>query len=275
VKPYDWLNTHDILNEQIDAALALANIASPHILHIGCGNSELSFDLRFKVRDPEQIQNIDYSSVAISWGRQREMTMFDSRWKEDNEDAKSIAPDYRMPMMRWTEVDLLSIQSVISTCALEAYSIIVDKSTSDSLACTSTTEVFLPYFLYTDKDEGDASLNLLTSISTTASTLQILAVHLALLARPGARWVVYSYSSTRFDFLKNNHHINEDVPTVLKMNARMPHPGHLWDLIESKTVAKPYLDADAPEETTATQAGRNHFIYVLERTDEPLRVRTT
>src|SRR4051812_32005085 len=77
--PYDWLNYADILDAYLEKALKSWPFPSPQILHIGCGNSELSFNLRLRVRDPGQIHNVDYSSVVIDWGRKHEKQMFDSR----------------------------------------------------------------------------------------------------------------------------------------------------------------------------------------------------
>jgi hypothetical protein len=273
-KPYDWLNESNVLDEQLDTALKICQAPSPRILHIGCGNSDLSFELRFKVRDPGQIHNVDFSQVVIDWGREKERGMFDSRWDDDvGESSKNNAPS--MPMMKWDEVDLLSIQSVISSCSLACYSIVLDKSTCDSLACTSTTEISIPYFLYTDNDgNGDAGsfLDIDVSYTGTANAVQLLAVHLALVTAPQAQWIAYSYSSTRFWFLDaESSQTVEGNQGLVPLHPGLPHPKDLWTLVRRQSVNKQYGNRG---ETTATDAGDTHFLYVMKRTATPLKIRS-
>ena len=271
-KAYDWLNRADVLDNSLDKALKSSPSTSPRILHIGCGNSELSFNLRLKVRDPIQVHNVDYSSVVIDWGRQREKEMFDSRWDDGvGTSSTSAASEPVMPMMKWDEVDLLSLQSLVASCALGGYAIILDKSTCDSLACTSTTELPMPYFLYTGEGKDNAFLDITKSYTGTANAVQVLAVHLALLAAPKARWVAYSYSSSRFWFLDPYFEHQNDAHSPLDLHPGLPHPKDLWNLVERKEIIRPY---GVSGETTATDAGDTHYLYVMERTDTPLNVRT-
>ena len=174
-------------------------------------------------------------------------------------------------MMRWDEVDLLSLQSVIASCSLGDYAIILDKSTSDSLACTSTTELSMPYFLYTGEGESNAFLDITKSYTGTANAVQVLAVHLALLAAPKARWIAYSYSSTRFWFLDASEGDRDSTHSPLGLHPGLPHPRELWTMIKREEVVRPYGTAG---ETTAKNAGDTHYLYVMERTDVPLKVRT-
>jgi hypothetical protein len=271
-KSYDWLNEAGILDKHLDTALAKYEKASPRVLHIGCGNSELSFSLRFKVRDPGQIHNIDYSTVVIDWGRDQEKALFDSRWEADTEISTLPAPPQpSMPMMQWDTVDLLSLQSVISKCSLGSYSIVLDKSTCDSLACTSTTKVPIPYFLYTDKRGSDSFLDIAASYTGTANAVQLLAVHLALVAKPSAMWIAYSYSSTRFWFLDADSQPESEEQSPVPLHPGLPHPKDLWTLVKRQNVMRPYGNHG---ETTATEAGDTHFVYVLERSATALNVRS-
>lgn len=271
-KAYDWLNHADVLDGDLDKALKSWQLPFPRILHIGCGNSELSFDLRLKVRDPAQIHNIDYSAVVIEWGRDREKTMFDSRWDDASDSAEApSASQATMPMMEWDEVDLLSLQSIITSCPLGAYAVIIDKSTCDSLACTSTTELSIPYFLYTAHDEDISFLDITKSYAGTANAVQVLAVHLALLAAPKATWIAYSYSSTRFWFLDPNRQERDNINAPLALHSGLPDPRDLWTMTEHREIIRPY---GTTGETTSGQAGDTHFIYIMQRTDVALRVRT-
>ena len=282
-KAYDWLNYADVLDLHLDQALdkrsKFSPKTAPQILHIGCGNSELSFNLRLKVRDPGQIHNVDYSSVVIEWGRKTEKSMFGV--EDDNESPSSIAKpnslaistemDFKMPMMRWDEVDLLSLQSVIANCTLGEYSIILDKSTCDSLACTSTTELPMPYFLYTEGKDTTSFLDITESYTGTANAVQVLAVHLALLSAPHANWIAYSYSSTRFWFLDPEFKYEDQPHSPVALHPGLPDPKDLWTLSSCQKVIRPY---GASGETSATDAGDTHFLYVMERSNVPLRVRT-
>lgn len=272
-KEYDWLNAADILDQQFNDALAKYQTSCPNVLHIGCGNSSLSFSLRLKVHDPDQIHNVDYSPVVIEWGRQRERDMFDSRWEDDAKDdcAESTQSNPGMPMMRWDEVDLLSLQSVISKCPLAGYSVVLDKSTCDSLACTSTTTVSIPYFIYADKDDSDSFLDIAASYTGTVNAVQLLAIHLALLCAEKAQWIAYSYSSTRFWFLDPDYQSDQESHDPVPLHPGLPHPRDLWTLTSKKSVVRPYGNSG---ETTADRAGDTHFLYVMERTAIALKVRS-
>jgi hypothetical protein len=270
-KAYDWLNHADVLDGQLDQALKACSNPSPKILHIGCGNSELSFNLRFKVRDPSQIHNIDYSPVVIDWGKATEQDMFGVNAGENNSVTASTAKDFAMPMMEWDEVDLLTLQSIIAKCALGGYSIVLDKSTCDSLACTSTTELPMPYFLYTEGVDSTSFLDITKSYKGTVNAVQVLATHLALLSRPRAKWIAYSYSSTRFWFLDPDFEYKDEPHSPVALHPGLPDPKVLWTLISREQIVRPY---GASGETTTADAGDTHFLYIIERTDVPLMVRT-
>ncbi|KIV99381.1 uncharacterized protein PV09_08926 [Verruconis gallopava] len=267
-KAYDWLNGPGILDKALDSALASAQGSAPRILHIGCGNSELSFNLRFKVRDPNQVHNVDFSSVVIDWGREREKSMFDSRWEDESGGSSSAAAasEPKMPMMKWDEVDLLSLQSVISNCMLGGYSVIIDKSTCDAIACAATAEISIPYFLYTDRDGAETRIDIADSYTGTVNAVQLLAVHLALVAAPKARWIAYSYSSTRFWFLDPDfEQTAEDEESLFPLHPGLPKPKDLWVIIERQEIAKPYGTSSADDA---------HYLYVLERTSVALKARS-
>jgi hypothetical protein len=176
-----------------------------------------------------------------------------------------------MPMMKWDEVDLLSLQSVISKCPLGGYAIIVDKSTCDSLACTSTTEISIPYFLYTDGNDSNSFLDIATSYIGTANAVQLLAIHLALVSAQQARWIAYSYSSTRFWFLDPDFQEESEEHSPMPLHPDLPHPKDLWTLVKRQSIGKPYATQG---EATTTDASDTHFLYVMERTATALKVRS-
>lgn len=152
VESYDWLQSASILNKEISEAMNTCDDPDPQILHIGPGTSELSFNLRALVKDPNQIHNADFSAEAVAWGIAREKSMFDFEWDEDFGDEAEKegylkpkdAPQLQMAMMRWTVTSFLDLGSVIETCTLSAYSVIVDKTCCDAVACAGSVKVYFP-----------------------------------------------------------------------------------------------------------------------------------
>jgi hypothetical protein len=93
--------------------------------------------------------------------------------------------------------------------------------------------------------------------------LHFLAIHLALVTRPGARWIALSFSRNRFPFLPSysSDLDPEDWDSSLPLpiiSQGFPDSSKLWKSISKELV---------PES--------KHWIYVLERTDEDLKVRGT
>lgn len=151
-EPYDWLQPASVLDREIADALAACDDENPQILHIGSGTSELSFNPRALVKDPRQIHNVDFSTEAIAWSIAREKSFFGFEWDEDFADEAEkegyakpeSAPQLQVAMMRWTQTSLLSLESVISTCGLGSYQVVVDKTCCDAIACAGSTEVYFP-----------------------------------------------------------------------------------------------------------------------------------
>jgi hypothetical protein len=152
VEPHDWLQGASILDTEIAEALAACETPNPQILHIGGGTSELSFNLRMLVKDPRQVHNADFSAEAIAWGIAREKSFFGFEWDQDFCDEAEEegyakpknAPQLQMEMMRWTQTSLLDLKSVISTCKPDAYSVVVDKTCCDAVACAGSMHVRFP-----------------------------------------------------------------------------------------------------------------------------------
>jgi hypothetical protein len=152
VEPHDWLQGATILDKEIAEALKACDDPNPQILHIGGGTSELSFNLRMLVKDPQQVHNADFSAEAIAWGIAREKTFFGFEWdqefcdeaEEEGYAKPTNAPQLQMEMMRWTQTSLLDLKSVISTCKPDAYSLVVDKTCCDAVACAGSMKVSFP-----------------------------------------------------------------------------------------------------------------------------------
>ncbi|KAF1956228.1 hypothetical protein CC80DRAFT_593699 [Byssothecium circinans] len=197
--PFEWLEAPNALDPFLVAALDEAKDPEPQILHIGCGTSLLSYHLRAHVEKPQQVHNLDYSEVAIKIGRKREAELLrdvDIRrvsTTNANEGEKAS-------VMRWSSANLLDHTSLLKACKPSAYSVIVDKSTSDCIACSDDVYVPLPYHITTSSRSTKPSRT--TTSSEPIHPLHILAIHLAFIAKPGAKWIACSYSMDRFPFLK-------------------------------------------------------------------------
>ncbi|KAB5588294.1 Methyltransferase domain-containing protein [Ceratobasidium theobromae] len=149
-------------------------LARCKIVHIGCGNSELSLDLRRFVSDVPEVQvlNIDYAAAALKRMQDTEIAKFgDSR-------------------MRWEVVNLLDWDATRKAVLADGIIrrelepemlVVVDKSCSDAIACGEDVE---------------------TPLNTTKMhPMQALTLHLGATAAPGSIWIALSHSPERFDFL--------------------------------------------------------------------------
>ncbi|CAE7010097.1 hypothetical protein P3342_003148 [Pyrenophora teres f. teres] len=261
--PFEWLESPTTLDPYIISALSKAREEKPELLHIGCGTSLLSYHLRSHVDDPDQIHNLDYSDVAIELGKKREHDIY-----KNQDQYKRDPGENGVAYMRWDAADLLDYKSVLRKCKRNSYSVILDKSTSDSIACGDDVHAPLPYPVAVRSYEP---LNLESTASTEPlHPVIVTAVNLALVAKPGARWIALSYSSERFDFL-DAAAASDWIPQGLPF----PYPNQLWRIVEKHEID----DADWQVRNEKKDDGVAHrpkvcnFVYVLERTDVPLFVR--
>ncbi|KAF2255595.1 hypothetical protein BU26DRAFT_412777 [Trematosphaeria pertusa] len=271
--PFEWLEAPTALDPYLVAALKETTEPELELLHIGCGTSLLSYHLRAHVPNPEHIHNLDYSEVAIEVGRKRE-----------RQTSKSPPPDAQEPRsasyMRWSAANLLDYSSLLEACKPSAYSIIVDKSTSDSIACSEDLVVPLPYHI--TATPNPASNPNLTESPEPLHPLHILGVHLALLTKPKARWISLSYSMDRYPFIplppptplparsgtgdaSTPAYESEPIPTP----TGFPDPSTLWTLIGKYDieVPQPQSPSGSNGSTTTHRPKVMHWVYVLERTN--------
>ncbi|KAF1974961.1 hypothetical protein BU23DRAFT_459887 [Bimuria novae-zelandiae CBS 107.79] len=279
--PFEWLEAPNVLDPYIVDALRGSRGPDPQLLHIGCGTSLLSYHMRAHVEKPGQIHNVDYSDVASDVGRKREAEIFnaDALVEEKSQNSDACTPSY----MRWSTADLLDHSSILKACEPSSYSVIVDKSTSDSIACSDDIYVPLPYHVVTSIE--DFSNTVLTQSSEPLHPLHILAVHLALATKPGGRWISLSYSTDRYPFLKSP--LTEPTPETSQtaMNSAslplqgtnqdgFPDPSTLWRLVGKYEIEPQAPSKSSPGHGITHRPKVLHWIYVLERTDVPLFVRT-
>lgn len=227
---FEWLADFAVLEPWLKQAIA--ERFQPQILHIGCGSSALSLQLRQLVDSPQQIHNVDYSDVVIEKNRQREYELLCSTGAGSE-------------LCRWSTLDLLSV-SQISEFGGPEYDMIIDKSTSDAISCAADVSVRLPYCFNTSSPDSHSR-----STEATIYPLDALAIHLAYLARSGCSWVVLSYSASRFSHMRD-----EDGTKGL------PRPSELWTLEKHEKIEQPPDPNDAVHRPPVM-----HHLYVLRRTD--------
>lgn len=247
--PFDWLSAPDALDPLIIEALTAWNEEQPQILHIGCGSSLLSQHLKMHVKNPQQVHNVDYSNVVVDAERKREL--------------ESLGGDARA-CTRWDTVDLLDYASLVETCSCGLYSVFVDKSTSDAISCADDVVCPLPYPVTTKEPTATESLVDIEPKEIPVHPLHLMAVHLALAAKPGATWISLSYTSERYPFLRGEATTTEEDGTA---DTGIPDPRLLWTVI-----AKHQIEAKQQEHGGGVthRPKVHHWAYILRRTATPL-----
>lgn len=278
---FEWLLPPAALTAPIRDAIDRCAPAggSPRILHIGCGSSDLSFHLRGLAGSAAQVVNVDYSEVAIRKCVEQERARRDERSEED-------------PEMVWKTADLLSPASV---AALEeeprsagggrdgagpGFDVIVDKSTSDCIACADDVKVDLPYQFRAPPADPVPEGSKTTRSSSHAHPLHVITVNLAAMAKPATRWVCLSYSDDRFSFLGAGRNSRSSDPADrvdgnLVRNG-FPDPRALWRVEQKREIV--VEDEETPKGGNSGGEVRPyvhrpptvHWLYTLIRTDQPL-----
>lgn len=245
--PFDWLSAPTALDPFITEALRTLHEAEPQILHIGCGSSLLSQHLKTHVRRARQVHNVDYSEVVINTEKRRET--------EQNPRTEDVTAS-----MRWDAVDLLDCSSLLAACSPGAYAVIVDKSTGDAIACADDVVCPLPYAVSTRQH---AATERVVAKEVPVHPLHVVAVHLALVTKPGAKWISLSYSSERYSLLEGKANGTT--------NTGVPDPRLLWTV-----VGKHHMEAKEQEDGGASGLTHRpkvyHWVYILQRTSAPLFV---
>ncbi|KAF2832918.1 hypothetical protein CC86DRAFT_441628 [Ophiobolus disseminans] len=260
-EPFEWLEAPDVLDPFLRDAIDRSDDPNPALLHIGCGTSMLSYHLRTIVQEPNRIHNLDYSDVAIDLGRKRETELCNDERFEDQQCGCSATSE----CMRWDAVDILDHQSLLGACKPGAYSVIIDKSTSDCIACCDQVHIRLPYAVDA-WSESPTNMDLRRS-PEPVHPLHILAVHLALISKPRARWIALSYSGDRFPFIDGLYSSRPHLPGF-------PDTGTLWKLLDKREMQsekEPTVDVNG--DRVIHRAKTSHWMYALERTEMPLFVR--
>ncbi|OAD02308.1 hypothetical protein MUCCIDRAFT_122964, partial [Mucor lusitanicus CBS 277.49] len=112
-KHFEWLVTWDDIKEEFEPYLK----KDEDVLHLGCGNSELAFDLADS--GYKTVVNVDYAENVIEY-----MKSVTHEKQQQNSNYSNIS---------WISGDCLS--NLKSYLPKSQYSIIIDKSLVDTIAC--------------------------------------------------------------------------------------------------------------------------------------------
>ena len=139
------------------------------------------------------------------------------------------------------------------------FDVVVEKSTSDAISCGEDVPL--------DGASGSVHPILRTAARAAAiAPMELLAVHLAALVRPGGLWVALTFSASRFAFLDRGERSHAD-----DSRARPPSgPGSAyWSIEEVKPVNAP---TGALEDTARVvhAPAVQHYVVLIRRNDVPL-----
>ncbi|EGX45220.1 hypothetical protein AOL_s00173g321 [Orbilia oligospora ATCC 24927] len=241
--PFDWLLPAAAKPFLSSIRSTLSTAPSPRVLHIGCGTSSLSYNLKDIAKDPSHIYNVDFSSIVVEAGESKDGSM------------------------NWKTLDLLSTQQIlefeksVSADDEGGFGLIIDKSTADAIACADDVAVELPYVITAEAIEGRGQ--------TTADIhpLVILSLHMAYLTAPGAKWLLLSYSSFRCSFLTSqdpdDRYVKEEV-----LEKGLTDPRLLWKVIKEEALGAREEVSEASG--VVARPVVKHMLYTLERTSVKL-----
>lgn len=277
-EPFDWLLPPRMFVDFATRWVEAERLKKAEILHIGCGTSDCSV-LAGLVDEPRQVHNVDFSQAGIdaAASRERELAqkkavdLIEAENKHDSVHSPEIAST-----MRWSCLDLLSLPATMDLMEqqLEAnglFDLVLDKSTSDSIACAVPPAVSLPYPLSINGWTRGISQSGMQQRSSI-HPLHLLAVNLAALTRPRTgKWIAISYSEDRFPFLPpypqtmSHGLLLDDI-----VKAGFPHPSQLWRLeAKQRVVVEESLTNRRKRLSTGVTHRPEvaHWLYVMIRTD--------
>ncbi|KAI9499321.1 S-adenosyl-L-methionine-dependent methyltransferase [Zychaea mexicana] len=147
---YEWLSSWQTLQSHIEPYLE----PGEPILHLGCGNSTMAFDMAD--RGYPHIVNVDYAQNVV-------------------QNMRSMTDTSRYPHVTWHTADCLrpiakQLQLDSTAASREEYSVVIDKSLVDAIACGDTDDLV---------------------------NQQILAQNIMSVTRPHGIWISLSFSGER------------------------------------------------------------------------------
>lgn len=141
--------------------------------------------------------------------------------------------------MHWVQADLRSWADVSEISCFAPVDMILDKSTSDAIATSA------PVAFSSSSDASDTCEEIQRLVKKggeiTLLPVEVLALHLAPLARPGAIWIALSFSATRFE--------------------NLPHAMAHWAVVAQKALKAPHGHSSPSVHTPEVF----HWLYILKR----------
>jgi hypothetical protein len=250
---FEWLGaggplvTH--IQEHLERAAKSDGSSLPKTLHIGAGTSVLHehilhiYQRLYPSVDEIAVVNTDYSAEAVTKG------------------ARTMRQDMAWPTSAWETSDALSWVDVrdlaqkygTAGAGLQTFKLVVDKSTSDAISCHEDIEIG-----HADRPDAETTLHpLLINLDSPIDPLQLLALHLAAIVRPGGVWLALSYSANRFPFLENGG--TDKEPDMVGASR--------WWRVEA---VDPIEVPSAANKHGVHAPTIMHHLYRLRRTDEPV-----
>ncbi|GJJ09145.1 hypothetical protein Clacol_003367 [Clathrus columnatus] len=233
---FEWLQPLSSITPFIRPEVEVRKRTNVKLLHIGCGSSLLSNELRRLLKAQEErsiILNVDFSPTAIERGQQYELKEFGN------------------VKMCWGIVDLLDWANIRAVCSdnnIYFFDIIVEKSCSDAIACGLSIEMDV---MSSESSSGNPESHGITKEIVLPQIA--LAVHLGRITRPGAVWIALSYSSDRFDYLK---------PSSEQSEAKS-----MWAIEYIHPLSTTNQDQHK-EGTPVYRPEIFHYVYILRRKDQ-------
>ena len=237
----------------------------PRTLHIGAGTSTLSQNILRAYHEVYSdhegldgvVVNTDFAEEAVVRGRQTgEAVKGEARWE-------------RVDLLSWNDCKGLveSFQPEEDEGEERLFEIVVDKSTSDAISCGGDVS-FRKETLTKDGQKLSTHPLILKIVSQVdgdvplvLEPLEILALHLASLVKPGGVWIALSYSSHRFPFLATTEsHVKEGKEGMSNLLA----VSRFWETEKVEQV-------DAPSGGNAHAPVIQHHLYTLRRTNVPVK----
>ncbi len=244
---FEWLGDgKDTILPHVRAFLA--SRASPgsspaRLLHIGAGTSSLSERLRelyISVYgngvDEGVIVNADFVEELVAR-------------KRAAEEARRVVggPGEGMSWVRMDALEWQELDGFVDTNG-GLFDLVVEKSTSDAISCGEDLSYSLPgpglhpvFNDYLKTHEGR---------TLTLSPVEVLAIHLASLVRPGGLWVALTFSTNRFPFLS----------AAEAVDGSSPRATDYWSLENVVTV-----DAPTGAQSNVHAPVVQHYVYLMRR----------
>lgn len=276
-------------NQSVHRTLGLSNRSDAtaikadrklNVLHIGCGSSKLIFHLLQnpciqKSLGEGTVVNVDYTAEAIELGQTEEIKF----WHELKREGTKVNP----LSMRWMTADLLNgddiryLAEVAGEDGNGFFDLILDKGTCDAICCGPDLKFETPHSVRAhdltakmrgiDLPDGNREVKHPPN-PARRSPLDLLAFNLAVITRPGALWVVVSYSAERFSSFEDQSPKQEieHSPCGDHSNWQSFDPGILWNVVRKAEIDPG--SAEVEESPTIVHRPKvTHSLYLLRRTD--------